>query len=128
MSSIFHQTDLLVLGNNVLEHRGVNDGIVSPLLHRDTVNLSGFDFWWNVVGVHLPVNMSLTTWAFEEGTNLKNAVLSALLLLQDLQCLGLVPWCNDTVGNFPRDDLGSRSVDLVRKGDKVSERRHPIGP
>jgi hypothetical protein len=74
------------------------------LLERDTVNLTGLDLGGNIVGIHL-----------------QDAVLATLLLLKDLKSLGLVAGSNDTVRDFSRDDLGSGSINSVRKGDKVTE-------
>lgn len=61
------------------------------------------------------------------GTNLENAVLSTLLLLEDLERLGLVAGGNDTVRDLAVDDLGGRDVDDVRQADEVAERRHAVG-
>lgn len=47
------RTHLLVLGDNVLEERVVDDNVVSSLLERDTVNLPGLDERGDVGGVHL---------------------------------------------------------------------------
>lgn len=60
-------------------------------------------------------------------TDLENAVLSALLLAEDVERLGFVARSDDPVRDFARDDLGGRDIASVREGDKVAKRRHAVG-
>lgn len=60
-------------------------------------------------------------------TNLENAVLSTLLLLEDLERLRLVPGSDNSVRNLPVDNLSRGDIDDVRQSDEVSERAHSVG-
>jgi hypothetical protein len=60
-------------------------------------------------------------------THLENAVLAALLLLEDLKRLGLKSGSDDTVRDFAGDDFGGRRVDGVGEGDEVAKRGHTVG-
>lgn len=97
-------TYLFVGGDDVLEQGLVDLAIVPLLLERDSVNLTGLGLGGDIVGVHL-----------------QDAVLASLLLLENLQSLGLVTGSDDTVGYLSRDDLGGGGVDGVRESDKVTE-------
>lgn len=100
---------VLVLGDQVLEERGVNLDVVALLLHGKTIDLAGLHLLRLVVGIHL-----------EDG------VLAALLLPQELQSIGIVGGGNDTVRNLAGDDLGSDQVDGRGDGDPVTEGGHAV--
>lgn len=102
--------NVLVLRDNLLERRGVDDGVVALLLQGNAVDLAGL----NRVGVVV-------------GVDLQNAVLAALLLLQNLQSLGAVAGGNDTVRDLLGDDLGGGQVDNVGKSNPVAKGRHAVG-
>jgi hypothetical protein len=57
---------------------------------------------------------------------LKDAVLSTLLLAENVESFRLVSRSDNSVGNFSRDDLGGRDVASVRESDEVTERGHTI--
>jgi hypothetical protein len=125
-----HTTHGGVLGDDVGEGAGADESVVAALLHRDTVDLAGLDECRHVGGVHLshPGHECLHRGcARREWTHLENAVLSSLLLLQDVESLGLVPGGNDSVRHLTRDDLGGGDVASVGEGDEVSERGHAVG-
>lgn len=100
---------VLVLGDEVLEERGIDLDVVTLLLHGETIDLAGLDLLGLVIGVHL-----------EDG------VLAALLLLQELQSIGIIGGGNDTVRDLAGDDLGSDQVDSRGDGDPVTEGRHAV--
>ncbi|KAH3665931.1 hypothetical protein OGAPHI_004120 [Ogataea philodendri] len=99
-----------VLGNELLERRRVDDGVVSLLLQSDSVNLSGLCRLWCVIRI-----------------DLQNTVLSTLLFLENLKGGWLVAWSNHTVTDFFGDDRGGWHIDNVGKSNKVTERRHSVG-
>jgi hypothetical protein len=58
--------------------------------------------------------------------HLEDTVLTALLGLQDLKSIVIIIRGNDTIRDLTGDDLGSDQINLVGKGNKVTERRHTI--
>lgn len=62
-----------------------------------------------------------------KSTYLENAVLSTLLLLEDLKGLGLVAGRDDSVRDLSVDDSGSGGIDSVGESDEVAERGHSVG-
>lgn len=100
---------VLVLGDEVLEERGVDLDVVALLLHGKTIDLAGLDLLGLVVGVHL-----------------QDGVLAALLLPQELQSIGVIGGSNDTVRDLTGDDLGSNQVDGRGDGDPITEGGHAV--
>lgn len=122
---------LLVFGNDVGESAGADFSIVATLFHRDSVNLASLDQSRSVRGIHLQslqVSFALlyTFWR-PISTYLEDTVLSTLLLLEDLEGVGIVPRSDDSVRNFSRDDLGGGDITSVGKGDEVPKGGHSVG-
>lgn len=99
-----------VLGGDYCSERlGRDFDIVAVLLQVDAVDGTGLG-WAGVVF----------------GVNLKDEVLAALLLAEDLESGVLVAGGNDTVRDFLGDDAGSGDVNDVAEGNNVAKAAHAI--
>lgn len=97
-------------GDDGGEGLGGDGDVVAVLLEVDAVDGSGLGGGRGVLGV-----------------DLEDEITAALLLLEDLESLGLVSGSDDTVRDLLGDDLGGGDIDNVTEGNHVTEAAHAVG-
>ena len=101
--------DVLVLGDDVVQHRHVDVQLVSALLEGDAEDL---------LALHRIRTVSRV--------DLDHVVVSVLFLLQDLQCLRLISRSDHAVGDLALDQLRGGDVAGIRQGNEVAEAGHTV--